>query len=163
MQKPLDSRKPGPRPIKEKPKGLEKSWFADFLLLGVFLGVLFLGLATYWFGQDREVSVLEGRELAQQPEASVKAVRDGSYIEAFETYSSDQVFQRDRWMGLQAGFQKNVFRQQVNNGVLALDNDVLVSPDEPVREFDNMKRLFPEFGAAMQEQDVPVYFASAPS
>ncbi|MGL3600392.1 hypothetical protein ACSV5T_10440, partial [Veillonella sp. ZSJB6] len=71
------------------------------------------------------------------------------------------MFQRDRWMGLQAGFQKNIFRQQVNNGVLALDNEVLVSPDEPVRGFDNMKRLFPEFGEAMQEQDVPVYFASA--
>jgi len=70
MQKPLDSRKPSPRPIEQKPKGLEQSWFADFLLLGVFLGVIFLGLATYWFGQDREVSVLEGRQLAQQPDVS---------------------------------------------------------------------------------------------
>lgn len=163
MQKPLDSRKPSPRPIEKKPKGLEQSWFADFLLLGVFLGVIFLGLATYWFGQDREVSVLEGRQLAQQPDVSVSAVRDGSYMEEFESYSSDQVFQRDRWMGLQAGFQKNVFQQKINNGVLALDNGVLIGPDEPVRGFDNMKRLFPEFGATMQEQDVPVYFASAPS
>ncbi|MBR3063064.1 MAG: hypothetical protein IKG65_11785 [Exiguobacterium sp.] len=147
-----------PMPKKRKP-----SIVANLAMLIAFLGIIFLGFVVYVFGDEREVSELEGRELTHRPEISVDGVLSGEYIETFESYANDQVFQRDRWMTVNGMVQKNVLRQRMNNGIFALSSGMLLEPSGSVNDFAGFKQPFTSFSNEMKEADIPVYFASAPS
>lgn len=145
------------------PKKRKPSLFANLAMIIAFLGILFLGFVVYVFGDEREVSELEGRELTQRPEISVDGVLSGEYIETFESYANDQVFQRDRWMTVNGMVQKNVLRQKMNNGIFALPTGMLLEPSGSVNDFAGFEEPFTSFSNEMNEADIPVYFASAPS
>ena len=65
---------------------------------------LFLGglLVFHVLLPDRESSETENRTLAQLPEFSWEALKDGSYTEAIESYFADQFPLRDGWTGMKA-------------------------------------------------------------
>lgn len=144
-------------------KRVKPSLFANMAMLLTFLGAIFLGLAVYVFGDERKVSTLEGRELTQKPEVSVSGVLEGKYTETFESYANDQVFQRDKWMYVNGMVQKNVLRQNMNNGIFALPSGMLLEPSGSVIDFKGFLEPFASFDKKMAEADIPVYFASAPS
>ena len=65
---------------------------------------LFLGGLLVWHVllPDRDRSEVENRTLAQKPEFSWAALKDGSYTAAVEEYFADQFPLRDEWTGLKA-------------------------------------------------------------
>ena len=67
---------------------------------------LFLGGLLVWHVllPDRDRSEVENRTLAQKPEFSWQALKDGTYTAAVEEYVADQFPLRDQWTGLKARF-----------------------------------------------------------
>ena len=70
--------------------------FCAFLAL---LGILHLVLP------DRTFSPVENRNLRQVPAFTWRALREGSYTAALETYLEDQFPLRDGWMGLKTRWE----------------------------------------------------------
>ena len=138
------------------------SWITNTIILFSFLGILFYGLTVFALGEEEESSDVEGRMLEKRPPFSVSSFLDGTYTETFESSANDQVFQRDLWIEGQAWFQRNILRQQMNNGVISLDG-VLYSPETNASEYSALGEFFKTFQEEMKAQQVPVYFASAPS
>lgn len=91
---------------------------------------LFLGglLAVHVFLPDREKSETENRTLAQLPEFSWEALKDGSYTEAIESYFADQFPLRDGWTGMKARAEQLLGKREFNNIYLA--GDTLISKVE---------------------------------
>ena len=99
---------------------------------------LFLGglLAVHVFLPDRDKSETENRTLAQLPEFTWEALKDGSYTEAIEEYFADQFPLRDGWTGLKARAEQLLGKREFNDIYLA--GDTLISkvetPDEELVE-----------------------------
>lgn len=144
-------------------KGQKSSTVINLLIMMIFLGTLLLGLAVYTLGDDREISHVEGRELAQKPDFSFTSLFEGDYTEQFETYTNDQVFQRDRWVYINGFVRKNGLLQPLSNGIYGLPSGMLLEPAEKVQNFDGFKEPFGQFSNDMKQAEVPVWFASAPS
>lgn len=138
------------------------SWVVNSILLLGFLGILFYGLAVYAFGKEQARSDSEGRMLAQRPEVTGDSVLDGSYMEQFEKSANDQVFERYAWIETQAWVQRNVLQQQMNNGVISID-EFLYAPADKKSQYSSFDVFFKDFKKEMDEAGVPAYFASAPS
>ncbi|WP_214741902.1 DHHW family protein [Exiguobacterium sp. s48] len=138
------------------------SWVVNSIMLIGFLGTLFYGLAVYAFGTEQARSDSEGRMLAQRPEPTVETIMDGSYMEGVEASANDQVFERYLWIETQAWVQRNVLQQQMNNGVISID-EFLYSPDPVASDYSSLGVFFKKFKQEMDEAEIPSYFASAPS
>jgi len=68
------------------------------LLLGaVFIPVLALIVAANFAVKDKEVSETENRTLSQRPVFTLHGVADGTYMDQFESYASDQFIGWDAW------------------------------------------------------------------
>ncbi|EPE62231.1 hypothetical protein L479_01393 [Exiguobacterium sp. S17] len=138
------------------------SWLTNGIIFFSFIGILFYGLAVFAFGTEEETSDIEGRALEQRPEFSVSTFLDGTYMETFASSANDQVFQRDLWIEGQSWFQRNVLRQEMNNGVINVDG-MLLSPETNASEYSSFGEFLKEFQIEMKTNEIPVYFASAPS
>lgn len=91
----------------------------------VFLGGL---LVWHIVLPDREKSETENRLLAQMPEFSWEALKDGSYTEKIESYFADQFPLRDAWTGAKARVEQLLGKREFNNVYLA--GDTLISKVE---------------------------------
>ena len=91
---------------------------------------LFLGGLLVWHVllPDRDRSEVENRTLAQRPEFSWAALKDGSYTAAVEEYFADQFPLRDEWTGLKARAEQ-LIGKHLFNGVY-LCGDTLISKVE---------------------------------
>lgn len=138
------------------------SWVTNSLIFFSFLGILFYGFTVFAFGTEEETSDIEGRALEQRPAFSVSSFLDGTYMETFAASANDQVFQRDFWIESQSWFQRNILRQAMNNGVINVDG-MLLSPETNASEYSSLGAFMKEFKVEMDQENVPVYFASAPS
>ncbi|OGX79948.1 hypothetical protein A6395_04945 [Exiguobacterium sp. SH31] len=138
------------------------SWVTNSILFFSFIGILFYGFAVFAFGTEEDTSDIEGRALEQRPEFSVSTFLDGTYMETFASSANDQVFQRDLWIEGQSWFQRNVLRQAMNNGVINVDG-MLLSPETNASEYSSFGEFLKDLKVEMDEADIPVYFASAPS
>ena len=79
--------------------------FCAFLAL---LGILHLVLP------DRTFSPVENRNLRQVPAFTWRALREGSYTAALETYLEDQFPLRDQWTGLKARTEQILGKREFN-------------------------------------------------
>ena len=80
---------------------------------------LFLGglLALHIVLPDRERSEVENRTLAQLPEFSWEALKDGSFTEDVEAYFADQFPLRDQWTVVKARME-----QLIGKTLIAITN-----------------------------------------
>lgn len=145
-----------------KSKKRRLSWVVNSFILLSFLAIVFYGLAVFALGQEEDSSDIEGRLLDKRPDFSIATFLDGTYMEKFEASANDQVFQRDFWIENQSRFQRNVLRQEMNNGVINVDG-MLLSPETNDSEYSSFGEFLKGLKGEMDELDVPVYFASAPS
>ncbi|RHB49657.1 DHHW family protein [Exiguobacterium sp. AM39-5BH] len=138
------------------------SWVTNSFIFFGFIGILFYGLTVFAFGTEEATSDIEGRSLEERPTFSPSSFLNGTYMETFEASANDQVFQRDFWIESQSWFQRNILRQAMNNGVINVDG-MLLSPETNASEYSSLGVFMKDFKAEMDEVDIPVYFASAPS
>ncbi|MCD8156731.1 MAG: hypothetical protein LUD53_04700, partial [Clostridiales bacterium] len=62
----------------------------NILLGAVFIPVLALIVAANFASKDKEISEAENRTLSQRPAFTLQGVADGTYMDQFESYASDQ-------------------------------------------------------------------------
>ena len=85
-----------------------------FLVLFVALYVLSLfGI----FAQDKTYSESENRYLSQLPDISVRSLLNGSFMEKYDSYVSDQFPWRDLWIWIRS-FSEAALMKTENNGII---------------------------------------------
>lgn len=84
---------------------------------------VFLGGILVWhiLLPDKDRSQAENRTLAQRPEFSWAALKDGSYTRAVEDYFADQFPLRDQWTGLKARAEQLLGKREFNGVYLCGD------------------------------------------
>ena len=123
---------------------------------------LFLGGLLVWHLvlPDRDRSETENRTLAQWPELSWSAIKDGSYMEGVEDYIADQFPLRDEWTGLKARAEQLIGKKEFNGVYLCGDKLIqkVETPDAELVEknLDYLSRL-------EGNTDIPVYLGLIPS
>lgn len=123
---------------------------------------LFLGGLLVWHVllPDRDRSEVENRTLAQKPEFSWAALKDGSYTAAVEEYFADQFPLRDEWTGLKARAEQ-LIGKHLFNGVY-LCGDTLISKVEAPSDGLEEKSL--GYVAQLADKtEAPVYLGLIPS
>lgn len=87
---------------------------AVLLLCGAVMAALSLAA---WFKTQTPYSEAERRALDQFPALSVETLRDGSFMEEFESYTQDQFPLREQFRRLRAVTARGIFRQKDVNGL----------------------------------------------
>lgn len=79
---------------------------------------------------DKTFSETENRILASRPELTVEAIFDGTYMEDYETYVTDQFIARDTWVELKT--RADILMQKKSiNGVYLGEDDYLIEQHLP--------------------------------
>ena len=95
--------------------------YKDMICVAI-VGLVFVSLTlAAWVLPSKEFSYSERRKLAQFPELSPGAVRDGSFITEFESYAQDQFPFRDTFRTVKAFFTYYMLGQLDNNGIYMKD------------------------------------------
>ncbi|HBN55346.1 MAG TPA: hypothetical protein DD414_01085 [Lachnospiraceae bacterium] len=101
--------------------------------------IFYLSLLSLWAADlmcpDRLYSDWEKRLLAQKPEASLAAVSDGSYGQAYETWLTDQFPQRDWWVSVKTRCELLLGKKEVDGIYLGKDG-YLFSEQEKTTDWD---------------------------
>lgn len=100
---------------------MSKKW-----ILPAALAVCVAGLmAADFFAPDRSFSSRENRMLSQKPLLSVKSLADGSFMEQYEDYVTDQFPGRDAFISIKTQVQKSLGKKDVNGVYFAPDNTLV--------------------------------------
>lgn len=100
----------------------------------ILVTALWIGLtAAAWLKPAGESSLAERRPLAQLPEFRAETVLDGSFMEEFGSYATDQFPLRDRFRQLKAVVTYYVFGQKDNNDIYIADGSA-VKMEYPLKE-----------------------------
>lgn len=130
-------------------------------LFAAFLGAFAVANAVT---PTKEFSPMENRALAQMPALSGKAVVEGTFMDDFETFVTDQFVLRDQWIALKAGAEYASGKQE-NNGVYLCDEHTLIARFDPPADDRAKKRIDNNFGYVEKLStltDAPVYFSLIP-
>ena len=87
----------------------------------MFLLCVFFFFIVSFFVPDKTFSYNENRNLAQKPELSLESIFDGSFMEDYESYVTDQIFGRDTFVTFSTNI-KLLLGQKEINGVYFSDN-----------------------------------------
>lgn len=71
---------------------------------------------------DKLLSESENRILAQKPELTVETILDGSFMQAYEDYITDQFVGRDKWITVKAYTDVALQKKDINGVYLGKDN-----------------------------------------
>jgi len=88
---------------------------------GILVGIWAMLTLLMWFGTPEDTSLSERRELDQMPELTLESLMDGTFVEAFNSYTLDQFPERDLFRKLKALFHYNALVQLDNNGYFVYD------------------------------------------
>ena len=131
----------------------------------VILLLVWAALATVaWLKPETDTSDAERRQLAHFPELNTETLFDGSFMEAFETYTLDQFPLRDTFRRLKALFHYNVFLQQDNNDIYIADGYAAemipsvddASVDHAIKQFNMVYRLY------LKDKNCKIYTTAVP-
>lgn len=92
--------------------------------------ILLFFTITDLFNSDRLYSETENRMLATKPDFSWEAVWDGSYMEDYEAYVTDQFVARDTWVELKTRGDILMQKKEIKGVYLAKD-DYLIEQHKP--------------------------------
>ncbi len=86
-------------------------WVGGMLLTSVFL-------------PDRDYSDSERRKLAKAPKLSIETIRNGNFMEEFESYALDQFPFRDALRSIKATAELSLFGKKTANGYYVVDGSI---------------------------------------
>lgn len=113
------------------------------------------------FSSPKAVSETENRELAQMPSFSFKSLFDGTYIDEFETYTTDQFKWRDAAISLRANCEY-LLGKKGNNGVHFAKDGYLITRPEQCDE-ENLEKNLSAIVALADTELVNVSVAVVPT
>lgn len=86
------------------------------------VALLWLALAAaLWLGPRQEISSTERRKLEQCPALTVESLRDGRFMQKFESFTQDQFPLREGFRRLKAVFGYGLLNRLDNNGIYLVD------------------------------------------
>ncbi len=96
-------------------------------MAGILFFCLLLGgcAAASFLLPQKAYSDMENRSLEMKPEWNLADLLSGEYQEHYETYLNDQMFLRDRWVGLAAAMERLAGKKEVNGVYLGRDGFLL--------------------------------------
>lgn len=132
------------------------------LTAGLFLAAIF-GLAFLnCILPDRKFSEQENRILEQKPRLSLSSAMDGSYMEKYEAYQSDQFAGRDAWIEISTDLELLLGRRESNQVFKGKDHYLLedLESDQGTNVQENIRAIhsFSEKNRNLQQ-----YFLIAPN
>ena len=124
----------------KKFKDLDRDKQNAFLTVGIICGILLTFLVADFLQEDRLYSARERRVLAARPEMTKETLLDGSFMEDYEAYVTDQFVSRDKWIDLKTAIDLAMQKKELN-GVYLCEDDYLIErhteadfPEEKVEE-----------------------------
>lgn len=101
-----------------------------FLFIG-FLAVLFV--ISIW-KEDSGFSEFENRYLSRRPKISVSGIFDGSFMEQFESYVTDQFPFRNQWITMKTLAERAMLKTEIN-GVYFAEDEYYIEKQEKTELF----------------------------
>jgi len=98
-----------------------------------FLLFLILVFLANILKKDTDISLTERRELAKFPNITTKTIFNGNASKKLETYTTDQMIEREEFKKLKSILEMNVFRKKDNNGIYSYQ-DSLIKIEYPLNE-----------------------------
>lgn len=105
-----------------KKNGEENKLYDAIFTIGLVCTILLAFTAADLLKGDRLFSETENRLLAQRPEHSVESLLDGSFMQEYDNYVTDQFVGRDRWIGIKTLTDIAMQRHEVNGVYLGKDD-----------------------------------------
>ncbi len=99
------------------------------LTVGVICAILLVFTVADFLNKDRLYSEKEKRMLAQKPKLTKETVLDGSFMEDYEEYVTDQFVARDKWTGIKTTMDLALLKQEINS-VYLCEDDYLIEKHE---------------------------------
>ncbi|WP_067730229.1 DHHW family protein [Oceanobacillus damuensis] len=90
--------------------------FSNLILIILFAAFLLFFGSMVFLTNDHDISESENRSLAQKPEIDKESIIDGTYMQKFESYITDQFYYRDDWI------KSHLLWQKVTNQTFLNDN-----------------------------------------
>ena len=135
------------------------------MIYSLTIGLIILGLSIIcWLKPADSFSKEERRQLKQFPDLSVESVRNGKFMEEFESYTLDQFPFRNGLRSVKAVVQKYIFGQTDNNGIY-MANGHLSEMDAEVSKAAlerSIKKLNSIYNAYIKDTDAKVYLSIIP-
>ena len=116
-----------------------------------------LGLAHVLL-PDRTFSPVENRNLSQMPAFSWRALAEGDYTAALETYLADQFPGRDGWMGMKTRYEALLGKREFHGVYLC--GDRLISKVEDAGRAESNMDYLRRLG---EKAETPVYLGLIPT
>lgn len=112
--------------------------------------------------KDILISDTERRKLKQFPEISLNNIIDGSFMEDFDEYTTDQFVFRNKFRNIKANINYNLFRKIDNNGIYVI-NDYIFKTEYPtnIKSIDNFINKINSIGNNFTK-DNKVYYSIIP-
>ncbi len=110
-------------------KRMDRDKFHAFLTVGVICVILLAFTVADFLNEDRLYSEKEKRVLASKPKLSQESLLNGSFMEDYEEYVTDQFVARDKWIGIKTSVDLALQKQEIN-GVYLCEDDYLIEKHE---------------------------------
>ncbi len=131
-----------------------------YLPAGLLIAFMLFFFAANLITPDRDFSEKENRELAAAPKFSFKSLFSGDFTADFESYITDQFFERDFWVSMKAKCELLLGKDEIN-GVLVGDNGLLVA-QYPQPDLSRLEANASAVETFAQNAGIPVYFTLIP-
>ena len=134
-------------------------------IISIILIVFFLGLSVFsWLKPATEYSTSERRQLAQFPKTSASSIFSGSFMNSFETYSTEQFPLRDTFRAIKAYVNYKVFKMKDNNDVFLRWGHITkleypLNEDSVSNAANRFKYVYDKY---LAKKDTKVYFSIVP-
>lgn len=99
------------------------------LTVGVICAILMTFTIADFLNEDRIYSEKEKRVLASRPELTKATLLDGSFMEDYENYVTDQFVARDKWISIKTASELILQKREIN-GVYLCEDGYLIEKHE---------------------------------
>lgn len=124
------------------------------ITVGFLVAIILIFTIADVISDDRLFSENENRRLAEKPTLSKEAVLDGSYMEDYETYVTDQFIGRDTWVELKTRADILLQKKDINGVYLGKDDYLIeqhlprdISQEKVDRKIALLKKLVDKYNA----------------
>ncbi|WP_404322673.1 hypothetical protein LG298_23740 [Cytobacillus firmus] len=137
----------------------------QYLLVMGFIAFIFsIGFKSI-AAEDRDISELENRPLAQKPEVTINGLITGELPKEYEEYFTDQFTNRDTWVEMFTKSELLLNKTFINNFHITDENFILARPSTgfPQKKLDASAEELNELGNILNQKGTSLYFFPMPA
>lgn len=125
----------------------------------IIIGTVFL---INLIAEDKAISTLERRKLAQFPEITFSKILNGNVMDKWEKYVEDQFVERDLFRGIKSFWSMKIFAQKDNNKLFEKD-EAIYKMEYPLNE-NNVQKSAQKINGVYEKylKDMKVYYSIIP-